>query len=51
MRVQVALCVALLVLVPTVCDWVLPRRAAWLLVGMYLVYQCLFLAADQHWLL
>lgn len=46
-----ALCAALLVLVPSVCDWVLPRRATWLLLGTYLAYQCLFLAADQHWLL
>lgn len=48
---QVVLCAALLALVPTLCGWTLPRRAAWLLLGAYLVFQLLFLAAEQHWLL
>lgn len=47
---QVALCAALLVLVPTVCGWALPRRTAWPLLGAYVLFQFLFLAADQHWL-
>ncbi len=39
LRVQILLCAALLLLVPTYCGWKLSRRSAWVLLGVYLLYQ------------
>jgi len=48
---QIVLCGVLLAAVPLVCGWALARRAAWLLLGVYVLFQFMFLAAEQHWLL